>query len=203
MTLRVIAAPPVEPVTLAEARLWCRIEADVTADDDVLEGLIQAMREYAENLTGRAYIQRVLEWSEMCFPAHEIRLPRPPLAAVYSIRYVDFGGVETLVAPADYIVDTAAEPGRVVPAYLKTWQPARWQPNAVRVRYAAGYATPDGSPTDYAGTELPAALKTWMKARLATLYEQREQLVVGTSVTGIPRDFADGLLDALVIGRLW
>jgi uncharacterized phiE125 gp8 family phage protein len=203
MTLRVISAPTVEPVTLDQARLWCRIEDGVTTDDDVLELLIKAMREYAENLTGRAFIQRTLEWSAMCFPVWRLELPKPPLVGVESIRYIDDGGDEQTIAAADYIVDTAAAPGVIVPAHLENWPAVRYQPNSVRVRYIAGYATPDGSPTDYAGTVLPAALGVWIRARLSTLYEHREQLIVGTTVNTIPRDFADGLLDALLIGRMW
>jgi hypothetical protein len=58
---------------------------------------------------------------------------------------------------------------------------------------------PAGSPQDL--SVIPAELKLWLRVRLATLYENREALIVGTVVNEIPRDFNDALLDPLVLGR--
>lgn len=198
MSIRVVTAPTVEPVTLAEARLWCRIDDGDTSQDAMLTLLIQAMREYAENRTGRAFVQRTLELTLPCFPDDGIiELPYPPLVSVASVKYYAYDGTLTTVDPSDYEVDTYGEPGRVQPAYLETWEGSRNVFNAVQVRYEAGYA-PTGSPTDYR-ENVPASLKLWMQARLATLFENREQLVNVNQVE-IPRHFADGVLDGLVVG---
>jgi hypothetical protein len=39
-----------------------------------------------------------------------------------------------------------------------------------------------------------------MHARLATLFNTREQLIDGRSIQEIPRDYADGILDNLILG---
>ena len=202
MTVRVVTPPLVEPVTLAEARLWCRIDTDDTAQDAVITLLIQAMREYAENLTQRAYIQRTLELTLPCFPYRAVELPRAPLQSVSFIKYIAFDGTLTTIPAAEYELDTAREPGIVQPAYLESWPGVRDVVNAVQIRYVAGYPEGDGSPSDLRAN-MPAALKVWMQARLSTLFEIREQLVIGATVTPLPRDFADGLLDGLRIGNLF
>jgi uncharacterized phiE125 gp8 family phage protein len=200
MTVRVITPPSVEPVSLAQAKQWCRIDDDITDQDAVITILIQGMREYAENLTGRAFVQRTLELTLPCFPA-VIELPRPPLISVTHIKYYDLSGALQTLDPGVYEVDSYREPGLVRPAYLESWEPARNVFNAVQVRYEAGYA-PVGSPTDYREM-VPANLKVWMNARLATLYENREQLITGTIVQPLPRDFADGLLDSLRVANFF
>jgi len=198
MPLIVVTPPAVEPVSLAEARLWCRVDDGDTAQDSVISMLIKAMREYAENLTGRAFVQRTLQLNLDCLPGC-IALPMPPLVSVASVIYTDLDGALQTLAAADYQVDDVAEPGKIVPAWdAAAWPAVRAVPNAVRVLYVAGYDEGSGSPTDYTAN-MPAALKLWMSARISTMFENREQLVNANQVA-IPRHFADGYLDELIIG---
>ncbi len=54
MTLTLIAGPGEEPVSLAEAKAWCRIDS---ADEDALvEALITTARLQVESATGRALV---------------------------------------------------------------------------------------------------------------------------------------------------
>lgn len=200
MTVRVITAPSVEPISLEQARDWCRVDEDnfTSAEQAFMTSLIKAMRSYAENLTGRAFVQRTLELTLPAFPeGGVIELPYPPLISVTHVKYIAYDGTLTTVDEADYEVDTYREPGRVQPAYLENWEGTRNVFNAVQVRYEAGYA-PTSSPTDYR-ENVPDLVKTWMHARIATLWENREQLVISNLVE-IPRAFADGMLDDLILG---
>lgn len=211
MTVRVVTAPAYEPVSLAQAKLWCRIDSDITDQDDVVTQLIQTMREYAENLTGRAFIQRDLQLVTNCYTTLYfdgvsrvgLSLPYPPLVAVSSITYIDTDGATQTLDTADYNVHTWHEPGFVVEDWDATWPSYRREPDAIRVSYTAGYALGAGSPpgADEYRANLPSALKTWMQARIATLYECREQLTFGASGFVIPHNFSDGLLDALIVGQ--
>lgn len=54
MTSTLIAGPGEEPVTLAEAKAWCRIDTD--DDDALVTALIAAARLEVESFTGRALI---------------------------------------------------------------------------------------------------------------------------------------------------
>jgi uncharacterized phiE125 gp8 family phage protein len=193
MAVRVVTPPSVEPITLDEAHDWIRDDGD-SANDGVLGLLIKAMREYAETLTGRAFVQRTLElscgafwWNARC----PLVLPYPPLVSVESVKYLDVDGEERTLGVDVYTVDADNDPGRIFLAYQRTWPATRCAHNAVRVRYVAGFPP---VAADYRAN-IPACVKLWMHTRLATLFENREQLVVGESIADIPRDFADGLLD--------
>ena len=61
MALTLITAPTTEPVTLAEARLHLRLDSDFTADDDLIEVLIQSAREAAEQELGVALITQPVD----------------------------------------------------------------------------------------------------------------------------------------------
>lgn len=188
MSLRVLTPPEYEPVTLDQAKLWCRVDDDDSAQDATLLLLIQAMRDYAENLTGRAFAPRSYELRLDAFPAR-IHLPYPPLRSIDYLRYVDGGGsLQSLdTSPAAYDCDPYAEPACVAPLYGQPWPYTYPQAGAVRLGFTAGYASRN---------DMPPGLRLWMQARIATLYENREQLVQANLVE-IPRHFCDGLLDSL------
>ena len=197
--IKVITAPAAYPVLLTEAKEWARCFADDTSQDATLNLLIAAMTSHAEHLTGRAFVQRTLELNQAYFGGC-IELPWAPLIGIDSIKYTNTSDAEATVAPADYEVDTVSEPGRVQPVSTASWPSLGNGFNRVRIRYRAGYL-PTGSPTDLTDNSyLPGQLRTWIAARIATLYNEREQIIVGASVAALPRDFCDGLLDPLVIG---
>jgi uncharacterized phiE125 gp8 family phage protein len=182
MPARLIDAPDVEPVMLAEAKAHLYV---THSDDDALIGAyIAAAREDAEHRLQRALVTQTWELALDAFPA-AIVLPMAPLASITSIKYTDTAGVEQTLDPAAYAVDTAAEPGAVVPAYGLAWPATRAERNAVRVRYVAGYGAD--------GTFVPAAIRQWILLRVGSLFENRESVNVGNIVNDMP--FADGLLD--------
>jgi uncharacterized phiE125 gp8 family phage protein len=197
--IKVVTAPAAFPVTLTEAKEFARVDVTDTSQDGTINMLIAAMTQYAEEtITGRAFVERTLELNAERF-AHCFDLPFPPLIGVDSIKYTDADGVEQTVDAATYEVDTVSLPGKVRPVYGASWPSVGPGFNPVRIQYRAGYASP-GSPPDPANNAyLPAPLRTWIAARIVTLYDQRGQIMDGRDVK-IPRDFADGLLDSLLIG---
>jgi uncharacterized phiE125 gp8 family phage protein len=189
MSLITITPPATEPVSLAEARLHLKV--DTTDDDTLISALISAVREQAEHRTGRALITQTLELVLDGFP-EDIELPKPPALAITSISYYDSNGALQVLDSADYSLDSDSEPAWLVPAYGLSWPATYNMPNAVRVRYTAGYG---------AASDVPTAYKAWILAALSTMYNIREQIVIerGALMT-IPRNFADGLLDPYLIG---
>lgn len=205
MTITVVTAPAYEPINVAEAKRWLRIDTAVTDHDLVLTMLIKAMREDAENLTQRAFITRTLRLTLESWPVADrygakFVLPYPPLQSVSSFQYRDTNGALQTLAADQYDVYDEYEPAIIVPAYQVSWPSIRVQPDALQITYTAGYAP--GSPSDEASNQevMPALLRLWMEAKLATLFEQREQLVIGATVQKLPRDYTDHLLDRLVVG---
>jgi uncharacterized phiE125 gp8 family phage protein len=220
MNLRELTSPPAEPLTLAEAQAQVSIGSEITATQAAyLTALIQVAREYAEHYTGRRFVKRTFEmsmdgWNDKgdtqylkalagayTYGGQSICIPYAPLVSVDYIKYVDMAGQQQTLDPSVYQVDTAAEPGKVKPAYLQIWPVVRATDfNSIRIGFTAGYPEVAGaSPSDYAGN-LPAVLKQWMKIRIGGWFENREPIIVGNLVTSIPRDFCDALLDPL---KLW
>ncbi len=210
MRIRVVSGPRSEPILLADARRWLGLtDANDTDQDAEIAILIQAMREHAERLTGRRFVDQDLELMLDSFPSRVIELPVAPFVALNYVKYLDVDGVlQTLYSAegsptigADLVsIDAYSEPARISPAYAETWPTIRGGDfNSVLVGFTAGYGT-GGSPEDL--SVVPARLKLWMRARIATLFENREAIIVGNIVNEIPRDqSADALLDSLMLGR--
>ncbi len=203
--IETVTEPEFEPVSRAEAKRWLRIDADDTAHDLVVDMLVKAMREDAENITGRAFISRQLrmylsDWPWDSEYGVKIVLPHPPLISVDSFQYVDTDGATQTLAVADYVVHDEYEPGFIIPAWNVTWPTIRKVPNALQILFTAGYAP--GSPSDEASNQenMPAKLRLWMESKMQTHNEFREQIISGAIVEKIPRDFTDGLLDSLIVG---
>jgi uncharacterized phiE125 gp8 family phage protein len=187
---KLITAPAVEPVTLVEAKDHCRyVEAD---QDTLFRRLIRAATTDAENITGRALIEQTLEIGLHCWPRDGIELSRPPLIDVVSVTYTDPAGATQTMPSADYTVDTYGAAAVILPAYGVTWPTVRGQVNAIRVRYRAGYGAAPGA--------VPEPIRAWILIRVAQIFEHREQVVAGVSVTPVP--FVDGLLDPYRVLRL-
>lgn len=183
MGLILKTAPAAEPVTLDEAKLHCKVDG---ADEDTLiTGLIVAARQQAEHRTGRALITQQWEYSLDRFPAR-IALPKPRLASVQSVKYLDAQGVLQTLPDTEYQVITSELVGGIVPAFGKAWPARRVQTDSVVVLYTAGYGN---------AAAVPASIKSWMLMAISTMYNQREGIITGTIVAEVPHDFFAGLLD--------
>lgn len=186
MGLSVVTPPADEPVSLAEAKKHCRIDAP--ADDGLLTGYILGARQWAETYLRRALCTQTLELTLDCWP-DTIVLPRPPHQSVTSISYVDGAGATQVLASSEYQVDLSSDSlaARIRPAYGKTWPTIRLDTfNAITVRYVAGYG---GNPSN-----CPDAIRSAVLLLLGHLYEHREDVVIGTISSELPRG-AKALMD--------
>lgn len=178
-----ITAPTVEPIGTADAKSHLRV--DVATDDDLIDSLVQATREWTEAFTRRALIDQTWELNFDAFPdtGIPIELPRPPLSSVTSVKYVDVDGVEQTWDASNYTVDAPAGPfatfGRVIPNFQVVYPTTRIQFNAVTIRYVAGYGA--------AGSAVPEGIIRGMLMHFGHLYEHREEVVIGASALPVPK----------------
>lgn len=192
MALKIITPPAEEPVTLAEAKLHCKI--DGSDDDALITGLIVAAREQAENRTGRALVTQTLELALDVFPGAEIELPRIPAQSIVSVKYLDSNAVLQTIDASHYALDNyGSQQNWAMPARDYSWPDTADSANAVKVQYVAGYG---------AAAAVPASIKAWMLIAIATLYKQRDGVITGTIVAELPHGFYEGLLDAYRVFRL-
>jgi uncharacterized phiE125 gp8 family phage protein len=93
-------------------------------------------------------------------------------------------GIEQTLAADQYRL-TGWDNRELIPAYGVTWPAVRGDADCVTVRWVAGYGDE--------GEDVPTKIKQWMLIRLGTLFEHREEVIVGASVE--PTPFIDNLLD--------
>lgn len=182
MLHRLVTAPAVEPVTLAEAKAHLRLET--TADDAYVATLVTAARQHVEEHCWRGLVTQTWELILDAFPgADSVELPRGVLAGISSVTYIDADGASQALAVTEYDADTRSVPGKLRLAYGKSWPSARSQWNAVVVEYIVGTAAAD----------VPVPLKQAILLLVSQMYEHRTPEVLGTIVSKV--DFA---VDALL-----
>lgn len=183
MIVRVVTHPTVEPVQLSQAKLHCKI--DQSAEDDLLVEMIRTARMEAEAITARALITQTLEFVMDCFPPLGFELPRGKAQSITSVTYVDDQGVMQTLTGSGYLLDDASDPSWLFPAFDTCWPTTRAIPNAVRVRYVAGYGD--------TGEYVPEPITQWMKLRIGAFDKFREAWSEGKPIER--NAFVDGLLD--------
>jgi len=179
-------APVAEPVTLAQALHHLREIADGAENDVYITGLIAAAREACEDRTERTLISTPWRLTLDGFPATgAIELRQPPIIGVTSVQFRDADGILQTLAPADYVVDTASEPGYIVPGPGLTWPETQADTiNTVVITYTAGYGA--------TAADVPAPLKHWMLLAIGDMYETRN---ASGEKPQVKHDFVDHLLN--------
>lgn len=195
--LIVSTAAILQPITIQEAKLHCK----VTHDDEngYIETLIDAANDSTENdCRGRAWVNRTMQMTLAGFPSWtRFSLPRSPVSGAANdtvITYQDLDNVEQTLATTVYGVDATP----IVPVvYLKDGQ--SWpstlgtEPAVVTIQFVAGYGATRETVPPRAKQAINLAVMLW--------YAQRSPVVTGTIATKIPL-VVSSLLDGLRIPRV-
>ena len=162
MSVHLLTAPAVEPVTLAEAKAWARID---TSDDDALvSALITAARQRVEAHTRRALIdqtwRQVLDaWPEETF----IRFPLAPFRSLTAMRVYDSSGTPQTVSPALYTLVNVPDCARV---YFAAPAPTPGRPiGGIEIDMVVGYGA--------SAANVPEPPRKAILRLVAQLYENR------------------------------
>lgn len=189
--LHVLTQPAIEPVTVAEAKLYARQDND--QDDDLFTSLIKSARSYCENYCNRSFINTVYTLQLDGFPlsggyflrvnrqnptsnnylptnAGAIPLPRPPLVSVGSISYTDTSGATQTLSTTVYEVKKGSDGvGQVINKYGQVYPSTLPQPGSVTITYTAGYGT--------TAATVPDAIKTAIKILVNGFYDNRQPVM--------------------------
>jgi len=204
MSIQLVTGPATTAVTIQQVKDQARVSN--TADDQIITEMTQAAVTYLENVMKRSFVET--EWDLFLdrFPGagrlfavshinvvqaqdltvidterneRAIRPTRSNLLSVTHLKYTDVDGVlQTLVEGTDFVIDTATEPGRVVEAVGKTWPTTQDIPNAVNLRFKAGYGATDAN--------VPKDIQQMIKMLAAHYYENREAWVSEGSMIETP-----------------
>lgn len=137
MGLTLVAGATAAPVSLAEVKQYCKIEVD--DDDAILAMLIGAATAAAETFLGKAVNEQ--QWM-LTLPAFadEIELHPGAVVSIDSVQYLDEARVLQLLDPDTYILDTTAQPSRLVLDPDQTW-PATADPripDVIQITFTTG-----------------------------------------------------------------
>jgi uncharacterized phiE125 gp8 family phage protein len=201
MPLIQTAAPAIEPVTLAQAKLHCRIID--SSEDTLLTLMISVARRYAESYCNRSFITQgwrlVLDsfpgpslmgvpWGvPYSLPGHAILLERGPVQSVTSVNYLATDRSPQVMPATDYKAELSGPLGRITPQFGKIWPIPLPEIGSVSVDYTAGYGD--------AATDVPEGIRHWILLRVGTLYENREEVAILSRQSIEPLPFLDCLLD--------
>jgi uncharacterized phiE125 gp8 family phage protein len=217
MPLQRTQVPSTEPITPAQAKDQIKRGQDFTDDDSEIKRMIAAARGYAENYLGRSLCPQ--KWRlildsfpgpslmgvpfgrALSMPKHAIVLERPPIRSIDSIQYLDTSSTMQTMPPSQYVDQTNAgtfrcdQPVRITPIFGQIWPINQPQIGSVTIDYSSGYDGPD-----VLAAEAPEIVQ-WLLVRVAGLYENREEIVVGSRITVAPLPFIDSMMDHYIVRR--
>lgn len=149
--------------TRAEAKLWCKIDSDITDDDALIDDLILAAVDYFEQTSGRILSQVTKTERLQYWPSNwVITLPRGPVSSITSITCRTSTGTST-VSSSDYITLVGQEITMPLIQFKDTWIPPEpdGYAGAITITYVCETTT------------IPAAVKTALLSLINHWYDNR------------------------------
>lgn len=171
-----LAGPAEEPVSLAEAKAFLRV--DDGAEDALITTLIGAARLHIEGVTGRALLAQswrvVLDaWPE----GGQVRLPVAPFMAVTEITAYDANGAGHDVPLAQF----QSEPDRLLLPSTVGGMPALRDRQGIEIDYVAGFGS---DPED-----VPHDIRQALLGLVAHWHEHRDAVIIAGSGAIVPSGF--------------
>ncbi|MBL8560034.1 MAG: phage head-tail connector protein [Hyphomonadaceae bacterium] len=148
MPVEIVTPPATEPVSLAEAKLFLRVDHD--AEDGLIAGLVTAARELVEQSTGRALVTRRLVETRNHAKGGPFRCAFAPVTAVHAVARDGVALGDTawrLAVDAEHVIGAGA--------------------GEIAVEYDAGYGAD--------AEDAPEPLRQAIRVIVAMLYESREK----------------------------
>jgi uncharacterized phiE125 gp8 family phage protein len=180
MSSMLLTAPAVEPLSLAEARSFLRVEHD--GDDDVIAALVSGARIHVEAATRRALISQTWRHVRDAWPADgRLKLLPAPLRTVVAARVYDAAGVAQAIDTQAFVIDTSAAPGVIAFAPWSLAPPGR-AVAGIEIDVEAGYGA--------VATAVPDALRHAVRLLVAHWYENRGLTAAGQTVAVLPASVA-------------
>lgn len=171
--VRDVTQPAAEPITLEEARLHLKLDAEGSPashpDDALIETLITAARQHVERYTYLAVAERQVEARVTAFDDDGVDIPVSPVQSIVSVKYVDSSGVEQTVESGDYELGGSLDGPALLLKHGSSWPTDVYdRADAVRITVEAGFTM--GSPND---NPLPGPVRAAILLVLTHLYENR------------------------------
>jgi uncharacterized phiE125 gp8 family phage protein len=100
LTLRRISSATAELITLAEAKLYLRV--DTTEDDLLISEIIVAVRTHAEHILARSLVQQSWRVEYLTCLSTDVTLPMHPVQSITSVQTIGESGVVVTIPATSY-----------------------------------------------------------------------------------------------------
>lgn len=183
MTSYLLAGPAEEPVSLAEAKAYLKV--DDSAEDGLITTLIGAARLHVEGVTGQALLAQSWRVVLDAWPENRmVKLPVTPFMAVTEIMAYDDNGGGHAVPLAQFL----SEPDRLLLPDAVAGMPALRARQGIEIDYVAGFGTEPAA--------VPADIRQALLVLVGYWHEHRDAVIVAGSGAVVPSGF-----DRLVAGH--
>lgn len=180
MTSYLLAGPAAEPISLAQAKAFLKVDDE--AEDALIGTLIASARMHVEGVTGNALIEQSWRLVLDKFPESGlIRLPVSPLLSVTAVTMTSEDAESEALSLEGFtgLGDQLMVPKRILGHAFSA------QRGGIEIDYKAGFGS--------SGEHVPADIKQAMLGLIAHWYEFRDAVIVAGTGAIVPNGF-----DALV-----
>lgn len=167
-----VVTPAAAILTTQEAKDWARITD--SSEDTIIDRMIADCTDRLQAALWSQFVTQTYDWSfdnwnaalewDDAIARNVLRVPYPPLQSITSIKYYDVNNAQQTWTASEYMVDAVRKPGRITTAAGFSWPSLYDRPNAVTVRFVAGYGT---------GAQTPAAIRNAVLALFETQFRDR------------------------------
>lgn len=171
-----------EPLNIDEAKEHLHVRG--SSQDSFIDSLIVVSRKQIERYLNRALITQ--QWSVFydCWKAY-MTIPLGSLQSVDSVEYYNNAGSRvTLSEATHYWVSETSDPAYILKKYGATYPELQAErPDAVKITFTCGYGDKQ--------EDVPEDIRHAMKLLITDYFENRSDVVVGTTAVRIPRFVTD------------
>jgi uncharacterized phiE125 gp8 family phage protein len=175
-----LAAPAVEPITLADAKQFLRVEHN--DDDDIITALIAGSRIHVETQTRRALITQTWRLTRDVWPAAGCLALLPvPVKTLDAVHVYKSDGTTLALDVAGFTLDKSDAPARL--SFLAGAPPApERHAGGIEIDITCGYGD--------AAANVPEPLRQAIRLLVAHWYENRGLIAVGHEIAVLPQTVA-------------
>tara|TARA_R110001583_G_scaffold29380_3_gene102978 strand:+ start:698 stop:1276 length:579 start_codon:yes stop_codon:yes gene_type:complete len=162
-------------ITTADAKAFLKV--DISDDDTLIDNLVSAATESAQEYTNRFFIDTTLLQYGTKF-SDLTELLKSPVDSITHIKYYDSDNAQQTLSSSVYSLIPAIEPSLISLSVSQSYPSVADRTDAIECKYVVGYGT--------ASTDVPNAIIEAVYLTIGHWYQNRTAVVVGSQVNALP-----------------